>query len=63
MQRQGAHARPVNSGFRCPVRNAFTALRRFWNEEDGNTLVAVVATIGLVGAWVSGKWTALNIAL
>jgi Flp pilus assembly pilin Flp len=45
------------------VRNAFTALRRFWNEEDGNTLVAVVATIGLVGAWVSGKWTALNIAL
>ena len=29
----------------------------------GVMLVAVVATIGLVGGWVSTKWTALNTAL
>jgi pilus assembly protein Flp/PilA len=26
-------------------------------------LVAVIATIGLVGTWISGKWTALDKAL
>jgi pilus assembly protein Flp/PilA len=29
----------------------------------GVLLVAVIATIALVGTWVSGKWTALNTAL
>ena len=49
-------------------------LTRFRNDEDGAALieytvllglmlVAVVATIGLVGTWVSGQWTALNTAL
>ena len=53
---------------------ALTVLNQFRNDEDGAALieytlllglmlVAVVATIGLVGTWVSGKWTALNTAL
>ena len=29
----------------------------------GILLVAVIVTIGLVGAWVSGQWTALSGAL
>ena len=29
----------------------------------GIMLVAVIATIVLVGTWISGKWTALNAAL
>ena len=29
----------------------------------GILLVAVIATIGLVGGWLSGKWTQLNGAL
>ena len=29
----------------------------------GIMLVAVIATIVLVGTWVSGQWTALNAAL
>ena len=29
----------------------------------GILLVAVIATIALVGTWVSGKWTALHTAL
>jgi len=29
----------------------------------GILLVAVIATIALVGTWVSGKWTSLNAAL
>jgi pilus assembly protein Flp/PilA len=44
------------------------------NDEDGAALVeytvllgillvAVIATIALVGTWVSGKWTALHTAL
>ena len=51
-----------------------TVLNKFRNDEDGAALieytvllglmlVAVVATITLVGTWVSGKWTALNTAL
>jgi pilus assembly protein Flp/PilA len=46
-------------------------LAKFARDEDGATLVeytvllailliAVIATIGLVGAWISGKWTALQ---
>jgi pilus assembly protein Flp/PilA len=29
----------------------------------GILLVGVIVTIGLVGTWISGKWTALNAAL
>ena len=29
----------------------------------GILLVAVIATIGLVGTWISGQWTKLNAAL
>jgi len=29
----------------------------------GLMLVGVVATVGLVGTWVGGRWTALNTAL
>jgi pilus assembly protein Flp/PilA len=29
----------------------------------GVLLVAVIATIGTVGTWVGGKWTALNASL
>jgi len=29
----------------------------------GILVVAVIATIGLVGTWVNGQWTALNSAL
>ncbi|NRG18515.1 Flp family type IVb pilin [Rhizobiales bacterium] len=47
---------------------------RFREEEDGAALieytvllgillVAVIVTIGLVGTWISGQWTALNAAL
>ena len=53
---------------------ALIVLNQFKNDEDGAALieytvllglmlVAVVATITLVGTWVSGKWTALNTAL
>jgi pilus assembly protein Flp/PilA len=53
---------------------ALTVFRQFRNDEDGAALieytvllglmlVAVVATIGLVGTWVSGQWTALNTGL
>ena len=56
------------------MRNALTVFNQFRNDEGGAALieytvllglmlVAVVATIGLVGTWVSGKWTALNTAL
>jgi pilus assembly protein Flp/PilA len=53
------------------MRRALTVLK---NDEDGAALieytvllgillVAVVATIGLVGTWISGEWTTLNTAL
>jgi len=29
----------------------------------GILLVAVIVTIGLVGTWIQGQWTALNAAL
>ncbi len=56
------------------MKNAMSVLNSFKNDEDGAALieytvligillVGVVATIGLVGTWVSGKWTALNAAL
>jgi pilus assembly protein Flp/PilA len=56
------------------MRKALTVFDRVRNDEDGAALieytvllgimlVAVVATIGLVGTWVSGQWTALNTGL
>jgi pilus assembly protein Flp/PilA len=53
---------------------ALTVLNQLKNDEDGAALieytvllgimlVAVVATIGLVGTWISGQWTALNTGL
>jgi pilus assembly protein Flp/PilA len=49
-------------------------LTRLGNDEDGAALleytvliaimlVAVIATITLVGGWITGRWTALNGAL
>jgi pilus assembly protein Flp/PilA len=49
-------------------------LKRLGNDEDGATLleytvlvaimlVATIATITLVGGWLTGQWTALNGAL
>jgi pilus assembly protein Flp/PilA len=49
-------------------------VRRLQRDEDGAALieytvllgillVGVIATIGLVGTWITGQWTALNTAL
>jgi len=56
------------------MRKALTVFDQFANDEDGAALieytvllgimlVAVVATIGLVGTWIGGQWIALNTAL
>jgi pilus assembly protein Flp/PilA len=56
------------------MRNALAIFNQFRNDEDGAALieytvllglmlVAVVATIGLVGTWVSGQWTTLHTSL
>jgi pilus assembly protein Flp/PilA len=56
------------------MRKLKLALTTLKNDEDGAALieytvligimlVGVVATIGLVGTWISGQWTALNTAL
>ena len=56
------------------MRQFMNAVKRFGKDEEGAALieytvllgimlVAVIATIILVGTWVSGKWTALNGAL
>jgi pilus assembly protein Flp/PilA len=53
---------------------AIQLLKRLAKDEDGAALleytvllgillVAVIATITLVGTWISGQWTALNTAL
>jgi pilus assembly protein Flp/PilA len=53
---------------------ALQLLKRLAKDEDGAALleytvllgillVAVIATITLVGTWISGQWTALNSAL
>ena len=53
---------------------ALNLVRRLSKDEDGAALIeytvllgilliAVIATIGLVGTWISGRWTALNAAL
>jgi pilus assembly protein Flp/PilA len=56
------------------MRRTLSVFNQFKNDEDGAALieytvllglmlVAVVATIGLVGTWISGQWTTLNAAL
>jgi pilus assembly protein Flp/PilA len=56
------------------MKQALQLLNRLKNDEEGAALVeytvllgimlvAVVATIGLVGGWVNTKWTALWTAL
>jgi pilus assembly protein Flp/PilA len=56
------------------MRNALSILSRFKSDEDGAALIeytvllailliAVITTIGLVGTWIAGRWTALNAAL
>jgi len=53
---------------------ALVLLKKFGRDENGAALieytvllgillVAVIATIGLVGTWISGQWTALDKAL
>jgi pilus assembly protein Flp/PilA len=52
----------------------FALLTRLGKDEDGASLleytvllglllIATIATVTLVGGWISGKWTALNSAL
>jgi len=67
----------IFNGFRkydASARNALTVLKDFGKDEDGAALieytvllaillVAVIATIGLVGTWIAGRWTALNAQL
>jgi pilus assembly protein Flp/PilA len=56
------------------MRKLLGAITKFGNDEEGAALieytvllgillVAVIATITLVGTWISGQWTALNTAL
>lgn len=56
------------------MRKVMEIAKRFRREEDGAAMieytvllgiitVAVIATIVLVGTWVSGEWTDLNAAL
>jgi pilus assembly protein Flp/PilA len=50
---------------------AWNSVSRFVKDEEGAALIeytvllgilliAVIATIGLVGTWINGKWTALQ---
>jgi pilus assembly protein Flp/PilA len=56
------------------MRNALQLIRKLQHDEEGAALVeytvllgimlvAVIGTIGLVGGWMSNKWTALSNAL
>jgi pilus assembly protein Flp/PilA len=56
------------------MRRALTIIHEFKEDEDGAALIeytvllgilliAVITTIGLVGTWITGRWTALNAAL
>src|SRR5262249_20356726 len=61
-------------GSECLMSNALTLVRRLGKDEDGAALieytvllavllVAVIAVIGSVGAWVGGQWSSLCKAL
>ncbi|TSE02349.1 Flp family type IVb pilin [Mesorhizobium intechi] len=56
------------------MKKLMTMTRQFRDDENGAAMVeytvllgiitvAVIATVVLVGTWVSGRWTALNTAL
>ncbi len=56
------------------MRKGLETVKKFVNDEEGAALieytvllgillVAVIATITLVGKWISSKWVALNTAL
>ena len=56
------------------MRKFLGTLKKLGKDEDGAALieytvllgillVAVIVTIGLVGTWINGQWTALNAAL
>ncbi|RUU98461.1 MAG: Flp family type IVb pilin [Mesorhizobium sp.] len=56
------------------MKKLMTMTRQFRDDENGAAMVeytillgiitvAVIATIVLVGTWISGRWTALNAAL
>ncbi|WP_044549283.1 Flp family type IVb pilin [Mesorhizobium japonicum] len=56
------------------MKKLMTMTRQFRDDENGAAMVeytvllgiitvAVIATVVLVGTWVSGRWTALNSAL
>ncbi len=66
--------RKFQSGKECLMSNALTLVRRLGKDEDGAALVeytvllgvllvAVIAVIGSVGAWVGGQWSSLCKAL
>jgi pilus assembly protein Flp/PilA len=66
--------RKFQSGKECFMSNALTLVRRLGKDEDGAALieytvllgvllVAVIAVIGSVGAWVGGQWSSLCKAL
>jgi pilus assembly protein Flp/PilA len=61
------------NAWRC-VMKFLKLINRLVDDEDGAALIeytvllgilliAVIATIGLVGTWISGQWTALNASL
>ena len=56
------------------MRKILNTMTKFQKDEDGAALieytvllsillVAVIATITLVGTWINGRWTALNASL
>ncbi len=56
------------------MRNTWNLIRKLGRDQEGAALieytvllgillVAVITTIGLVGTWISGQWTALNASL
>jgi len=56
------------------MRRSLAVFSQFTKDEDGAALIeytvllaiiliAVITTIGLVGTWIGGRWTALNSAL
>ncbi len=56
------------------MRNTWNLIKKLGRDEDGAALieytvllaillVSVIVTIGLVGTWINGRWTALNASL
>jgi len=64
----------ASTGYFSRCLNVWNVIRRIGKDEEGAALVeytvllgilliAVIATIVAVGAWVNGRWTALNTAI